>query len=750
MVKERIKEEKMVREEELIDELKTKYEEKLKKELMNEEEEIERKKEKVYSQSYEEFRKQYMPAHVSMYEKLCQLAEKTLKVKVSKKRREKLEQDIKRAHLNVSPEGVSSLALITPIIVFLFFAIVGYGLQSILLGDTSMFIIIVGLIFSLISYYLMEKFPEYLANGWRIKASNQLVLAVFYLSTYLRHTPNLEKAVEFTSNHLMPPLGLDFKRILWEVESNKYSTIKEAIDHYLDQWINDAPEFVDAVHLLESSVYEASEDRRMNTLDKALDLILEETYDKMLHYSHSLKSPITMIHMLGIVLPILSLVLLPLVVSFMEGVKWYHLVFLYNLLIPLIVFLLIKKELNKRPSSYSGKSIEEIAPLLKKSSKKGFKVFGMKKYLSASIIALMVATPLILIGLSPIIIHTINPSFDINLIKGDEEELGGVKFLNYKETCTLDIYGNKNCSYKGPFGIGATILSIFLTLGIGLGLSIYYKYMSRDLKKIRDKIKKLEQEFASALFQLANRLGDELPIEVALKKVAETSKGTTTSMFFETIYSNMTKLGYDLERAIFDEKVGAIKIFPSPLVEGSMKVLVDSVKKGPLVASKALINISTYVRNINRVEERLKDLMSDELSSMKTQISFIAPVISGIVIGITSMITTILINLQEKMNALNELTQNAGSFSTYSGLLELFKISIPTYYFQIIVGLYLIEVVYLLTLFVNGIENGEDKLEKQILLGKNFFSATSLYSLIALIVITIFNLLAINITAQGI
>ena len=49
--------------------------------------------------------------------------------------------------------------------------------------------------------------------------------------------------------------------------------------------------------------------------------MLEETYEKMLHYAQNLKSPITMLHMLGIILPILGLVILPLVVSFMEAVK---------------------------------------------------------------------------------------------------------------------------------------------------------------------------------------------------------------------------------------------------------------------------------------------------------------------------------------------------------------------------------------------------------------------------------------------
>ena len=55
-----------------------------------------------------------------------------------------------------------------------------------------------------------------------------------------------------------------------------------------------------------------------------------------------------------------------------------------------------------------------------------------------------------------------------------------------------------------------------------------------------------------------------------------------------------------------------------------------------------LLNIARYIKEIHKVNERLKDLMADIISDMKNQIRFLAPVIAGIVVGITSMITFIL------------------------------------------------------------------------------------------------------------
>ena len=58
-----------------------------------------------------------------------------------------------------------------------------------------------------------------------------------------------------------------------------------------------------------------------------------------------------------------------------------------------------------------------------------------------------------------------------------------------------------------------------------------------------------------------------------------------------------------------------------------MKVLIEGVKKGPRVAAQALMNISRYVKEIHKVNERLRDLMAEIISSMKSQIKFLTPAI---------------------------------------------------------------------------------------------------------------------------
>jgi hypothetical protein len=198
----------------------------------------------------------------------------------------------------------------------------------------------------------------------------------------------------------------------------------------------------------------------------------------------------------------------------------------------------------------------------------------------------------------------------------------------------------------------------------------------------------------------------------------------------------------NIEHAIFDPDHGALVYYPVDIIESSMKLLVESSKKGPLIASQSLTNIARYIKNIHRVDERLKDLIADIVSSMQSQIAFLTPAIAGIVMGITSMISKILGSLSTQMRNLLAESGTGAEGVAGTGIMDMFGLGIPTFYFQFIVGLYVVEIIWLLTVVVNGIQNGSDELKKRQMLGKNLIQSTILYTIISLIVMIIFNIVA--------
>ena len=715
-----------------LNNLLNKYQSKIEKQLNIS---VKRQEKPIFSREYQLFKKELMPKPLGFYEKACNFSENLIKIKPKQTTAEKLQKSINISHLDITPTGAVSFSILGPLLFIILTTVLSLVLTK------GFFFIVISLFVGLMLISILSSLPNLIANNWRMKSSNQMVLCIFYIVTYMRHTSNLENAIAFAAEHLSPPLSLDLKKVLWDIETQKYDSMKDSLDVYLETWREWNMEFIESFHLIESSLYEPSEARRVELLDRSLDVILEETYEKMLHYAHDLQSPITMLHMLGVVMPILGLVVLPLVVSFMETVRWYHLSVLYNVLLPLGIFYLAKNILSTRPTGYGDTDISEENPELKKYRKVLVNLGPLELKISPLIIAMIIGGVLLLIGFSPILMNLVGIP-DVGFGSNDPNSVCGNTFclLEYRLSATNDVDNSHYGKIVGPFGLGASLLSLGIPLGLGLGLGMYFKLKSKNVIEIRNKAKKLEKEFASALFQLGNRLGDGIPAELAFERVSNTMQGTISGSFFQMVSVNIRKLGMSVKEAIFNQKTGALLYFPSRIIESSMKVLITSVKKGPKIAAQALINVARYIKEIHRVDERLRDLMADIISSMKAQIKFLTPVVSGIVIGITSMITTIL----SKLSGLFPETGDAGAtaITGASNIANMFGDGVPTYYFQIVVGIYVVQVIYILTIVTNGIENGSDNLSENYNLGINLTKSVILYCMISIVVMLLFNSIA--------
>jgi hypothetical protein len=197
-----------------------------------------------------------------------------------------------------------------------------------------------------------------------------------------------------------------------------------------------------------------------------------------------------------------------------------------------------------------------------------------------------------------------------------------------------------------------------------------------------------------------------------------------------------------LERAIFDNKRGAIINYSSNLIATSMHILIESVKKGLAVCAQSLMSISEYVKNINKINERLRDLLADVVSDMKSNMTFLAPLLAGIVIGLSSMITLIL----SKLTAIKDLGggESMAGFGNLGALTDLFKIEgmIPPYFLQVCIGIYIIEIIFILTKALVTVDSGEDELKETYDISVNLLAGGVLYIIVAFLAIVALSLLA--------
>src|SRR3990167_4395495 len=563
-----------------------------------------------YSYEYKHFRETQLSGARTFYEKMCQAAERTLPITPSEKDAQEVETYLKLAHLETTPQGVFALAYFLSIIS----TIVAGALALVL---SNLFIFAGGLIAAVIFLLFVPKIPKRILTVWRSQASDELVLAVLYLTIYMQHTPNLERAVAFVAKHVSPPLSIDFMKLLWDVETKTYSSITDALNDYAETWKDWDPQFVDALRIIETSLYEGNLQRKKEILDKALQVILEGTQDKMLGFAHNLKSPLESLHMLGIVLPVMGLVVMPMVAAFMgDAVKWYHLLLLYNIILPIAVYIIGMEVLATRPAGTKTTDIYQF--LHQRYESFGVSVNDISVPVPAGLIGLIIFS---VVGALPIY-------YFYNLLSLPAQELKA-----------------------GLFSQLAVFASIGLVAAVGIGLGIYYYLSVSQAINLKKRIQSIEETFTDSIFQLGQRLNEHLPVEVAFERIAKSEK-SEIAIFYKKVVRNISNLGLDLRSAIFDPKHGAINDYPSSIMISTMQVVIEGAKRSPEIVGQSLVTISEYLRSVNRVAARMQDLLAETTSSMQMQVKIFVPVIAGIVVGLAVLTISILRSLGQQLGGI--------------------------------------------------------------------------------------------------
>lgn len=649
---------------------------------------------KSYSQDYLDFKKEQQGRFHAFFEKFCNISQNILNVEVKETDKEKVEPFLRLAHFNTTAKGVYSFAYLSGLLSIIISVFVTIIFRS-LLGIVGGFIAFIFLIFFIPSY------PKTTFIKWRAKASDQLVLAVMYLVIQMERLSNLELAVEFVARHTSPPVSLDFMKVLWDVETKKFSSVTESLERYIQTWRGWNDDFIEAVHLVQFSLQQSSKTERINTLNRATKVVLSGTQQHMLKYAHSLQGPMQALHMLGVVLPLMALVMLPMIGAFMGGsVAWYHLAIMYNFLFPIMVYTLGKDMLQKRPAGTSGG--DSYSYMLAKYKKPYIKLGNTKLKVPPIVISILI---FVTVGAPGIIYFTSNIILaSTNMISPDY-----------------------------IFDVPALLFALDLVLAVGLAVGAYFYYSVYYLIKLKHKIERIESEFPSGIFQLANRIKEKIPAEIAFEKVARTMMQSDIGGLFWLVDYNLKKQGTDLKDAIFNEKYGAISFYPSGIIKSALAVMVDAVKKGPVSAAKSLFSISTYLTNLKKVNDRLNDLLAETTSSMRMQISMFIPLITGMVVGLNMLITKILRNLGTVLSETPTTGSSSSQVSMGADILAIFQFDsmIPAFASALIVGIYIVEIVCLIAYLINGISNGYDTIELKYLIGKSMFIAVPFYCLVS-------------------
>ena len=292
------------------------------------------------------------------------------------------------------------------------------------------------------------------------------------------------------------------------------------------------------------------------------------------------------------------------------------------------------------------------------------------------------------------------------------------------------------------YNIFSLTMSALITLGIGISLAVYFILSNFQRVRVQNDIQSVEGEFETALFQLGNHIAAGTPTEVAVEKSIDDLKDLTIADLFKIALRNIRNLGMTFEAAMFDKEYGAINHYPSTMIKNIMYTITDTAKKGVTYASESMLRVARYLRNIRETQEYIRDMLSETASSMKFQAYMLTPLITGLIVSMADIIVQVLAGLGQYLEEIE--VGSAMGLEDIGSIFGNMESSISPELFQLIIGIYLIEILAILAMFTNKITVGENKTSMYYEMGKILLVGVLAYFMVAMISSTIFGELIRN------
>ena len=633
-----------------------------------------------------------------------------------------------------------------------------------LVGEQMVFVYIL-MPFVVAAFFLtryVQSYPVNAAEREKTKALTYVPEMVGYMIMSMKLVPNLEKAVEFSAEHGTGKIADDFKRLLWDVQLGVNNTVSEALDLLAYRWGKYSDEFKQALMRIRASVLENSEAKRYQLLDSTMVSILDSIRGKMEQYARDLSQPSVLLFYLGVLLPLILIIVLP-VGSAFSGTAMATpllLIILYNITIPGATFLFARDVISRRPPTQAIPEIPDNFPGIPRKNQMLLGKSRLDRRMAVMAILVVGAAASLFIsaeGFPPkmlvgddgfqLMAHdkTLKEVMDregkpVNWYDDDGPYFERLR-KSYGEEQAREALENERLQFflKAENDVTPYGLSFGILFTVVSAASVFVYYGNIYKRKAQLDILKMESEFKDSLYILASRLGENKPVEEALKHTRNFLPDFRISQrIFGRTIENIELLGMPLHAAVFDVNYGSMKNLPSKTIQTGMKIMVDSVKLGVNVAARTLISLSLQLRNSEKVNETLSVLISDTTGMMKSMAVFIAPVVLGVTTALQKVVMLTLStiqssNLEKTFESLNESSGsvpfNVSSITSSGGFGisgASFSEMVTPLQFLLIVGIYVIELVIIMTYFTTRIQE-DNKLLFYINLAKNLPVAVAMF-----------------------
>ena len=545
---------------------------------------------------------------------------------------------------------------------------------------TGLLMILTTVLLPLVILNMVACYPKTYIQYSKIHSLGDIPEVLSYLVMYLKLVPNLELSVKFAVMESATSLVHDLRKMLWDMQIRIHHGIDDALTQFANQWGPWSEHFKRSLHLIRSSVHESAEAQREITLNKALDIGLEGTREQMNEFAAKLHQPTLIIYSIGIMIPLAIIAMLPAAGLIGLQITIFQMFFLYDIILPLILFIYMRKILLSRPATFNPPKIPHSHPEIATINKQ-----------KHAFIAFVLSMSICFIGLLSLLPHSISSNESIGPI------LQTIPWLQ-------------------PLNEWIP-LSLFIIWGIALGISYYTHMVYQPYKRIRDSIKHMEREFSDSLYIMGKRIGEEKSPEESFLYTAQAMKGSVIATVFLKTGYNLASMHTTIHQALFSPEYGSLKHVYSTRITSIMRLFVEGIKKSQQSVSISLVKLADHLKELQKVELNIKETLGTLTSTLRSTATLFAPMIAGVTLSITQLISVIISKMTQNIPI--SMMPLSTDKTTFSGMANTFSLhNIQPEYFVLVIGIYVIELVVLLTRFTNGIDEGDDQAQFMYTLGK--------------------------------
>lgn len=552
----------------------------------------------------------------------------------------------------------SKAVLNTSLLFTLGFVLLGLFFATLSVVSTAfVFLQYLFLFFGIIIGVILYLYPTSIYYGHRLGEYNEEMLrAIMRLSTFVSMDSSLEFAFFETADHLHGTLKLQFQDIKHMIQRKDKVTLGDAINKYVDVWNEINPTFVKSLRLLQTASLSKKEDR---------DAILKETTDTLLlnyttlgkRFAETLTNNAKKLVSIGVLFPIMTLMLLPLLAVFMpDFIKPPLLAFLYVVFFPSITLLMALNFASKRIQVDTVRIQEayEYKPL-------------PKVYIWApALLALVLSVPTIWY------VYLI-----LNGTAGDTETLFAV-FMGW-----------------------------IMSGGIFGAVYLYSWLYERKYRQLWNDVHEIEQDLPHLLQSFSTYLTLNISTENVIPEVINDYERFGFAK--HPVVTAFKKLHHKLlvSKQSIDDIVN--KELPRLLPSRKVVQIINQIVSFSSISQKSSARVTKMIREqvmgIYKLDDYIKTLLAESVGLINITTTLLAPLLCAAAVIMSVAIVKSLVFITEQLEA---IAAAFGSADTLSLTLVDTSAIINPIFIEVVVGLYLIQTIFTLSLFSTLINVGND------------------------------------------